>query len=109
EAEVAGGEGVGGVLVGGDGLVGAGGGVVHRGDVDRDRVRALVEVDAAVGGAAVVAHLEGEAGVAGAVGVRGRGELQLAAADVGRGDLLPCGDRDVVVRQRSGERQAGDL
>ena len=38
-----------------------------------------VEIDAAVGGAAVVLHLEREAGVAGAVGVGGRGEHQLAA------------------------------
>ena len=39
------------------------------GDVDRDGVGRLVEIDAAVGGAAVVLHLEGEVGVAGAVRV----------------------------------------
>ena len=38
--------------------------------------------DAAVGGAAVVLHLEGEAGVGGAVGVGGRGEDQVAAASM---------------------------
>ena len=72
EAEVGGGEGVGRVLVGRDRVVGAGRRVVDRGDVDGDRVGALVEVDAAVGGAAVVLHLEGEAGVGRAVGVGGR-------------------------------------
>ena len=53
-------------------------------DVDRHRVRRRIEVDAAVGRAAVVLHLEGEAGVAGAVGVGRRREHQLARRDVGR-------------------------
>ena len=43
-----------------------------------------VEVDAAVGGAAIVLDLEGEAGVGGAVGVGRRREDQLAGGDVGR-------------------------
>ena len=42
-----------------------------------------IEVHATVDGAAVVLHLEGEAGVARAVGVGHRGEHQLAAGDVG--------------------------
>ena len=43
----------------------------------------VIEIDAAVGGAAVVLHLEGEAGVARAVGVGRRREDQLAGGDVG--------------------------
>ena len=64
EAEVGRRERVGRVLVGGHRLVGARRRVVDRRDVDGDRVRRLVEVDAAVGGAAVVLHLEREARVA---------------------------------------------
>ena len=45
-------------------------------------VLALVEVDAAVGGAAVVLHLEGEARVGRAVGVGGRGEHQVAGSSM---------------------------
>src|SRR5439155_705618 len=97
EAEVAAGEGVGGVLVGGDRVVGALRRVIHRGDVDGHGVGGLVGVDAAVSGAAVVLDLEGEGGVAGAVGVGGREELELAAADVGCGDELAVGDGDAVV------------
>ena len=43
----------------------------------------LIQVHPAVGGAAVVLHLEGEARVARPVGVGHRGEHQLAARDVG--------------------------
>ena len=43
--------------------VAAGRGIVDRGDVDRHRVRRRIEIDAAIGRAAVVLHLEGEAGV----------------------------------------------
>ena len=53
-------------------------------DVDGDRVRRRIEIDAAIGRAAVVLHLEGEAGVAGAVGVGRRREHQLAGRDVGQ-------------------------
>ena len=69
-------------------LVGARRRVVDRGDVDRDRVRRRIEIDAAVGRAAVVLHLEGEAGVAVAVGVGRRREHQLAGRDVGHADEL---------------------
>ena len=71
------------------------------------RVGRLVEVDAAVGGAAVVLHLEGEARVAGAVGVGRRREHQLAGSDVGDGDELPCRDGDAVVSFRC--RRAGSV
>ena len=53
EAEVRGREGVGRVLERGHGVVGAGRGVVDRGHVDGHRVGGRIEVDAAVGGAAV--------------------------------------------------------
>ena len=98
EAEVGRGEGVGGVFERGDRVVGARRRVVDRGDVDGDRVGRRVEVDAAVGGAAVVLHLEGEARVAGAVGVGRRGELEQPAGDVGqRRSNWPARHRHAVV------------
>ncbi len=57
-----------------------------------------IEIDAAVGRAAVVLHLEGEAGVARAVGVGRRREHELAGADVGGRDELAGGDGDAVDR-----------
>src|SRR5206468_4214576 len=99
----------GGVLVGGDRVVGALRRVIHRGDVDGHGVGGLVGVDAAVSGAAVVLDLEGEGGVAGAVGVGGREELELAAADVGCGDELAGGDGDAVVLEGAVSGEAGDL
>ncbi len=65
-----------------------------------------IEIDAAVGRAAVVLHLEGEAGVARAVGVGRRRELQHAGRDVGHGHELAGRHRHAVVRQRAGGRQA---
>ena len=47
-----------------------------------DRVGRRIEIDAAVGRAAVVLHLEGEAGVRRAVTSAGRREPQLADGDV---------------------------
>src|SRR5438309_2132891 len=47
-----------------------------------EEVGRLVQVDAAVGGAAVVLDLEGEGGVAGAVGVGRGAELELVGTDV---------------------------
>ena len=69
-----------------------------------------VEIDAAVGGAAVVLHLEGEAGVGRAVGVGGRGEHQVAGGDVGRADELarPCTGDAVDEVSAAGGRQRGD-
>src|SRR5438094_513235 len=80
------GDGVGGVLVGGDGLVGGRGRVVHRVDVHGHGVGRRGHVHPEVGGTPVVADLEVEGGVARPVGVGGRGELELAARDVGHGD-----------------------
>ncbi len=99
EAEVGGRERVGRVLQRGDRLVGARRGVVDRGDIDRDRVGRRIEIDAAVGRAAVVLHLEGEAGVGRAVGVGRRRELQQAGRDVGHGDELAGGHGHAVVRR----------
>ena len=81
-------------------------GVVDRGDVDRDRVGRRVEIDAAVGRAAVVLHLEGEAGIARAIGIGSRRELQQAGSDVGHGDELARRDRHVVELQRARSRAA---
>jgi len=83
--------------------------VVDRLDVDRDRVGGLVEVDAAVGGAAVVLDLEGEVGVVIAVVVRARGELQLVIVDVGDRDELAGRDVDAVVAQGAVGCQRRDL
>src|SRR5439155_1001438 len=106
--EIGRGEGVGGVLQRGHRLVGARGGVVDRGDVDGDLVGGRVEVGAAVQGAAVVLHLEGEGGVAGAVGVAGRLELELAGGDVGGRDGVAGQDRGPVELEGAGGRQGGD-
>ena len=70
-------------------------------------VLASGRVDAAVGGAAVVLHLEGEAGVGGAVGVGGGGEDQVAAASLTSTHVAGV-DRDAVERQGAGRRQRGD-
>ena len=55
--------------------------------------------DPAIGGAAVVLHLEGEGGIARAVGIGRRREHQQAGGDVGDADELPRGHRDAVVGQ----------
>ena len=99
EAEVGRGEGVRGVFERGDGLVGARRRIVDRGHVHGHRVGRGIEIDAAVGRAAVVLHLEGEAGVARAVGVGRRRELQVARRDVGHRHELAGGDRDAGQRQ----------
>ena len=94
----------------GDRLVGAGRGVVDgRVTLIVKRVGRLVEVDAAAGRAAVVLHLEGEAGVAGAVGVGRRGELQQAGGDVGHGHALSGRHRHAVELQRARAGQRRDL
>src|SRR5439155_12837688 len=82
ERKIGRGEGVGAVVERRDGLVSGRRSCVLRGYVDGDLVGGRVEVGAAVQGAAVVLHLEGEGGVAGAVGVAGRLELELA--EIGR-------------------------
>src|SRR5204863_231938 len=80
---------------------------VARRHVDGQRVGRLVEVDPAVGGAAVVLDLEGERGVAGAVGVGRRAELELPGGDIGGRDELAGGNRHAVVGQTAGARQGG--
>ena len=57
-------------------------------DVDLIGLGRRIEVDAAVGRAAVVLHLEGEAGVAAAIGVGRRRELQAGPCDVAGTDEL---------------------
>src|SRR5207248_1447003 len=109
KAEIGRREGVGAVLQHRHRVVGAGRGVVDRGHVDGQRVGRLVEVDPAVGGAAVVLDLEGERGVAGAVGVGRRAELELSGGDIGGRDELAGGNRHAVVGQTAGARQGGDL
>ena len=69
-----------------------------------------VEIHPAIGRAAVVLHLEGEAGVAVAVGIGRRRELQQPASDVG--DTTPNAPEDTataIVGQRPGPRQRRDL
>src|SRR5262249_59388313 len=109
EPEIACGEGVGGVLERGDRLVGAGRGVVGGGDVELQRVRCWVEVDAAVGGAAVVLLLEAEARIAGAVGVRGRAEDELVPGDeIGRASWRER-EWNAVVGQAGRNRKGREL
>src|SRR5204862_5651353 len=83
--------------------------VVDRADVDRDRVRALVEVETEVCGLAVVLEFGGERRRGRAVGVGGRAELQPAEGDVGGRDELAGRHRAAVVQERAGERQGRDL
>src|SRR5205085_2407417 len=111
EPEITGGEGVGDVLVGAHGVVGALGGVVHRVDVHGHGVGRRGQVHPEVGGTPVVADLEVEGGVAGPVGVGGRGELELAARDVGHGGLIAGQHRRPVVLERApgGQAQGGHL
>ena len=84
--------------------------IVDRSDIDRHRARGLVEIDAAVRGAAVVLHLERERGVARAVAVRRRCKYELAGIDVGHAHELARGDVHAVVPQRSraGQRRNQD-
>ena len=71
-----------------------GGRVIDRRDVEGQGVGHRVQVAATVGRSAVVAQLEAEAGMPGAMGVLGRGEDQLAGVDGRAADELPprhCG------------------
>src|SRR5437660_676545 len=98
-----------GVFQGGDRAVGAGRGVVDRGDVDRQGVGALVGVYAAVGRAPVVLHLEGEGGVGAAFPFTTLFRSQLVGGDVGDRDELAGGDGHAVVLEAPGAGQGGDL
>ena len=83
--------------------------IVHRGDVDAQGACDRIEVDAAVGGAAVVLHLEAEAGQGRAAAVGDRGVDQLAGGDVGRRHELAGRDGGAVQAQAARLRQARDL
>ena len=99
-------EGIGGVFQGGDGLVGAGGGVVHRREREGDGVGRGIKITAAACGATVVAHLEGERGnpIAVSVGRWGVGER----GKIGGEDLLSGGDGYATKPQAARNRQGGD-
>ena len=60
ETEIGRREGIDAVFQGGDGFITAGGRLVDRGDINTDRVGRGIQINAAIGGAAVVAHLEAE-------------------------------------------------
>ena len=63
--------------------------IIDRCDIEGDGVGCLVRVLPAVGSAAIVLHLEGEAGVIVPIGIGNRGENQLAGRDVGHRNPLP--------------------
>ena len=84
-------------------------GVERGGDIDRDRFRRRIQVDTAIGRAAVVLHLEHEQRVGAPEPFGGRGELEFAVREVGERDHLTRGDRDIVVFQTAGQRQRRDL
>ena len=73
--------------------------VVDRGDVDRHEVSRRIEIDATVGRATVVLHLEGEVAVAIAVGIGYRRENQLVGCNVGGRDRATCGHCTTVICQ----------
>ena len=106
EAEIGRREAVGGVFQGGDGLVGAGGGVVHRREREGDGVGRGIEITAAACGAAVVAHLEGERGNRIAVGV-GRWDVG-ERGKIGGEDLLSGGYGDATKPQVASSWQGRD-
>ena len=83
EAEVRRGERVGRVFECRHHMVRADRRIVDRRDIDPHRARGRIQVDAAVGGAAIVLYLEREGCVGHAVGVRRRVERQVAGIDVG--------------------------
>ena len=107
EAEVRRGQDPADILVDDDGGVGAGGRVVDRGDVEGERVRRLVGVEAAIDGAAIVADREIEARIAGAVAVGAGREDELAGGELrGAHERAYHGDRDAVQQQRAVGGQA---
>ena len=83
----------------------AGRGIVDRREVERDGVRRLVEVLAAIGRAAVVLHLEREAAVRRAAGVGRAGEQQFAERDVADQHELTGRDGQTIQGQRAVRRQ----
>ena len=102
EAKIDGGEDVGGVLVGGHRIGGAHRRIVDGVDVDGQRPGGGIQIDAAVAGAAVVLDLEGERGIARAIGVGSRGEHKVAGVDVRDADELAGGHGHAIEGQRAG-------
>ena len=109
EAEIRRREGIGHVLIGCDGGVRTGRGVIQgRGDVDRHAVGGLIEVHAAIGDAAVILHLEGE--IAEARARTGAGRIdQLVGGDVRNQDKIAGIDGDAIVLQHAARGHGGDL
>ena len=83
--------------------------VVDRRDVDRHAVGRRIQIDAAVGRATVVLHLEAEVAIAVAIGVGHRRVNQLAAANIRGTDEVPCGHCRAVVGQAAMRWQRCDL
>ncbi len=106
KSEIGQGECARGFLERGDAAVGAEGRVADGRHIDGEGVRRLIGVDAAVGGAAIVFHLEGEGRIAGAVGV-GRGREHETAEAAGR-NFLTGGHGAARKGQRAGRRQRRD-
>ena len=106
ETEIGRTEGIDAVFEGGDGFVAAGRRLVDRGDIDADRVGRGIQINATIGGAAVVAHLEGEGGVAVADYIRRWREGE--GSEAGSGDLLTGRDCGTTELQGARSRQAGE-
>ena len=85
--------------------------IVHRRDVDGQRIGALIEIDPAVGSAAIVTYLEGEVGVTGTVGIGHRRKFELTGIQVGLADKISGTDRTKVigVAESAEPRQGCDL
>lgn len=78
-------------------------------DVDRHGAGDGIEIDAAVGRAAVILHLEGQACISNAGRVVGGRELEIAAVDVAVADDIVGADRAAVVGERPRAGQRDDL
>src|SRR5205823_3905676 len=77
--------------------------VVNRRDGERERVRRRVEIHSAIGGPAIVAHLEREARRS--IGVRDRSKRQQPRGNGRSRDFIAGGDRQPVVSQRAKRRR----
>src|SRR4051794_16202679 len=83
--------------------------IVHRQQIDRDRVGGGVEINSGVERAAVVLHLKRERFIRRADSVGGGGVLQQSGRDVGHRNILAGGDRHAVVLKAAGRRQRRDF
>ena len=81
--------------------------VVHRCDVEGDGVGTLVKIDTAVGRAAVILDLEGEAGVSRTVGVGRRRKDQIS--QVGQRHNISRRYRGTAQSKSPRSRHSGDL